>query len=192
MPILNALAGIGTEAVIGGVRYELPPLDNADWALCEDRIRNLRADPVRVARELLVDVPPEIARSLWERAYEDALQGKLVTARQMDAWCSSYDGRIYQFYLRLRKRIPEATEDEAARLLDTYGREALEKDIDRLAVEFPQIPRVVIEATIAGMKDDAIGSLVKRNAGWPEVNPIQLTPETTAISSSTGAGGTPN
>jgi hypothetical protein len=193
MSDLKTLTALGTQVTIGDKKYRLRDLTRNDWALIEDRILSARGDPVAVAGRLAKDAPPEIARELYTKAYDDATKGKIVTAGELDAWRLSLDGLAFQFWLQIRKEHPEITEEEAADLLAQLGEEFLAEATEQLVREFPEATAEDV-VRIALQKEEAgIAAIIATAAGLPEGN--SATPAKrpgTPTSHSTGADGTPD
>ena len=192
MPGLESLTAAGTEVEIDGRKYQLRPLNRSDWGLIEGRIKAGRADPIEVATRLAKDAPESVARSLYERAYDDAMKSKVVSAAELDTWRFSLDGMVFQFYLQVHKEHPEVDEDKASELLEQYGQEHLKRITEQLLKQFPEATAEDVAKVAVQHEEAGVAALISKAAGLPEGN--SPTPEEpgTPTSRSTGSDGTPN
>jgi hypothetical protein len=186
------LTGIGEEITIGDTKYRLPAMERRDWALVKERLLSLRADPAAVVERLAPGAPPEVAKALYEKAYEDAVRGKLVSGQDFDDFVYSLEGQQLCFWLRIHRRHPEMTEKEAAKLQEQWCTEAFAELTAALMKRFPNASQEEIEKRQRQQEDVESVELTARGLGLPEGN--SPTPETpgTPTSPSIGVPGTPN
>jgi hypothetical protein len=108
---------------IGGKEYRLAPLRLRDYGEMEQRILAGRPDPLAVVRPRLEGLPEPLQRHLLSAAYDDARRGGRVTVGELDEWMDTVEGRVYQFWLAIRRNHPEVTLEEADALLCQAGAE---------------------------------------------------------------------
>ncbi len=116
---------------IGGKTYTLKPLSNADFGLISREIKSERGNPAAVAADLVKIATPEERERILDRAYEDSIRARHVTARELDEWVSSLPGFIFCFWLMLRPAHPEVTREGAGKLLEQLGEDEWAKIWDK-------------------------------------------------------------
>ena len=182
MEIDELLATPGT-CKVGGVEYTLSPLVGTDWAKIKKRIVSQRASPEEVVAKLAPLAPPEVAKALFEKAYDDAININRVTSAQEDEWLKTLEGMQYQFFLSLVKSHPQTTEEKASELLEKMASEHLDKVIKALQTKYPEATAKQITETAIACEKDATSALIASVSGMPAVNPMTpaQTPETEVI-----------
>lgn len=123
---LPGLVAEPTVIEIDGKPYTVAPIPVTDMARIERRILAKRGDPVDVAKRLAEGLSPEERRELFNRAYDDATKGHMVSTEELDAYRASLEGMRFIFWLGLRKCHPDIDEDAGASLFDQFFAERLE------------------------------------------------------------------
>jgi len=199
------LSALGTEVTIGGTKYPLRILTRHDWALIEQRILSLRGDPAAVAARLAASAPPEIARELYLKAYDDGVKARIVSADEHDAWQTTLEGLAYCFWLAVNPEEPEkratVSEDDAMILLQRLTEESIRKVVGALVRDNPDLKESDAYQMATQLEEElghpGIASLIAKVMGLPEGNasaPVEPgtpipTPEREPL---TGADGTPS
>ncbi len=122
---LPELVALEDTVRIGGEEFTFSPLTARDYAEIERRITASRGDPIAVAKRLAADLPADERRAILEKAYDDAMRARHVTAVELDEFMASVDGLVFCFWLSVRKKHPDVTLERAGELLETLGNEAL-------------------------------------------------------------------
>ena len=123
---LAGLVAAPTRIEIGGKTYLFTPIPQRELGKVERRILERRGDPIATAKQLAEGCTPEERRELFERAYQDAVRGNMVSRRELEDYKASHDGMRFLVWLSLRKEHPEITEDEGAALADQFFAERAE------------------------------------------------------------------
>lgn len=123
---LTGLVAAPTSVEIDGKAYTLTPIPVREFAKVERRILERRGDPISVAKQLAEGCTPEERREIFERAYQDAFRGNMVSAREIEEYKASLAGMRFLFWLSLRKEHPEINEDDGSALADQFFAERLE------------------------------------------------------------------
>lgn len=118
---LRVTAAAAWRQTIDGADYWLEPLALSDWAVLEQRVVEMRRDPLQAAKEHLADLDPDDRRALLEAALSQAARASQVTATQLLEFAATAEGTVMLFWLAVRKRHPHVTLRRASELLDRLG-----------------------------------------------------------------------
>ena len=122
---LHELTAAEATLTIAGRDYRMSPLRLRDWGEIERRILDTRPDPLDLVLSKLDGLPLEQQRELLSLAYDDARQGRRLTANELRQWLATPEGQVVQFWLSLRQHQPALTLEDAERLLLLAGSETL-------------------------------------------------------------------
>ena len=172
---IDMLTALGELHTIGGKKYRFGVMDRTDWALVKERILSLRADPVSVVERLAANAPPDVARTLYEKAYDDATRARIVSGKDFDAFVYSIEGQQFVFWLRLKTCQPDMSEIEASRVQEQWAKECFAGLTEKLMQKFPKMTRDEVETAQLAQEDDILNKMVSDGLGMPAGNPA--TPE---------------
>ena len=169
-------------ATIDGVEYTLAQLAGDDWAKIKKRIVSQRAAPEDVVARLAPYAPPDVAKALFERAYDDALHLNRVTPKEESDWLDTLEGTQYQFFLSINKGQPDITEARASELLAQLAQEYLDRVIVALQKRFPKATAAEITEVAINNEKQSTAALLAALKGMPDENPTipATTPEATS------------
>ncbi len=167
---LNEIVAAESSFTVNGKTYQTSPLTAREHAKVQTRILSMRGDPIEVARKLADVLNPEERKELFEKAYNDAVRAKIVTAGEVDAFMNTLEGTVYCIYLSLQKYHPEIDEDEAASLVEQQGREFLDGIITELQAKVGDATPEQIARLVADKEAAWLSELICKIAGLPEGN----------------------
>jgi hypothetical protein len=114
---LHELTAAAASIDIDGQTYRLSPLRARDYGEIERRMLIGRPKPLDVVLPRLTGLPEPQQRLLLELAYKDERAGARVPLGEMHEWLSTVEGRVYRFWLMLRREHPEIPLERAEDLL---------------------------------------------------------------------------
>ena len=170
---LEELVGLGDDIPIGGVNYTMSPMAAADWAMCQAAIKAERPDATAIALKLVAGLPagdPE-RRRLLDRAYEDSVKAKQVTHEELEAWKGSITGICFCFWRMLIRKHPDMTLERATALMEQFGQEAIDKIVEELRPQFPDMTAEDLAAVMKDQGDTVLAGLISKGYGLPAKNP---------------------
>lgn len=103
---LGRAVGAGVTLKFGEREIILEPLTLRDFGLIEQHLLSQRRSPLDLVKDVVRDLPPELAKSLLEQAYEDAKKGNTISPQEIAEWIDTFDGMAYSLWLSLEKRYP--------------------------------------------------------------------------------------
>jgi hypothetical protein len=101
---------------IDGRTWQLGPLLLADYAEMDRFLLQKRHSPLEGARAAMPTQSEQEIRHLLSLAFDEERRRLKTTCADMQAWLSSAEGTLYEFWLRLRGRQPNMTLAVVARL----------------------------------------------------------------------------
>ena len=114
---LHELTAAVASLDIDGQAYRLSPLRARDYGEIERRILVGRPKPLDIVLSRLAGLAEPQQRYLLELAYRDERAGSRVSLGEMHDWLSTTEGRVYRFWLMLRREHPEVSLEKAEDLL---------------------------------------------------------------------------
>ena len=122
---LNAITAAAWCQAIDGKQYWFEPLTLRDWGLIEQRITQRRPHPLEEAKTQLDGMAEADKRTLLEEALRRATAVSRASSDEVTQYLSTCEGAAFMFWLSIRKRHPEITEERATELLNRFGAENL-------------------------------------------------------------------
>lgn len=114
---LHELTAAPVTLEIGGRTFRLSPLRVRDYGEIERRILLDRPKPLDVVLPRLAGLSIEQQRHLLELAYRGERSGERISLEELQQWLATVEGRLYRFWLMLRREQPQLTLDDAEELL---------------------------------------------------------------------------
>ena len=102
---------------VGGRTYLLSPLRARDYGEIERRMLLDRPKALDIVLPRLAELNEQQQRHLLELAYRDERAGNRVSLEELQQWLTTVEGRLYKFWLMLRRAQPQLTLDDAEELL---------------------------------------------------------------------------
>jgi len=103
-----------SELVIDGKKLSVEALRVKDYAAAASRIREGEWKSAKDAAQVLLAMTlvPGDREIILKRAYADERAGNPVEIGDVTRWFKTPTGKLFEWYLRLRKHQPELSEDE--------------------------------------------------------------------------------
>lgn len=173
MADIDMLTAIGEEIKVAGKSYRLGVMDRTDWALVNEQILSLRADPVSVVDRMAATgkVPSGVLEKLYNRAYDDAIRTKIVSGKDFDDFLYGIEGQQFVFWLRMKKCQPDVSETEASRVQAEWAKECFTGLTAKLMQKFPKMTKTEVEQAQLAQEDDLLNKMVTKGLGMPAGNP---------------------
>jgi len=122
---LHEMTASGVPAKIGGVIYHLLPLRAKDWGEAARHLSSLRRPALELVKSRLAGLAEGLQKHLLELAYREERHGDLLSVELVERWFQTPEGRVFRFWLMLRRQQPEMTLDGAEELILKLGAEEL-------------------------------------------------------------------
>lgn len=162
---LHELTAALASIEIDGQAYRLSPLRARDYGEIERRILSGRPKPLDVVLPRLAGLPEPQQRLLLELAYKDERAGSRVSLDEMHEWLSTVEGRVYRFWLMLRREHPDVSLEKAEDLLlrlataeepdRTRAEQAIESSTGMPPQSFPSGQTPTATVSLAGQSPGA-------------------------------------
>jgi hypothetical protein len=122
-------SGAGVTITFGGETLILEALTLKDFGLIENHLLSQRENPLMVVRDVIGDLPPEMADKLLDKAYRDAKKMNEVSAEEVAEWMDTFKGMAFSMWLCLEKRYKDRfTLETVLDVMDSLD----EEDLDNL------------------------------------------------------------
>lgn len=116
-----------------GERHFLAPMTLAEFATVEMHLLDKRRNPIDAVLPELGKLPPDMARYLLDRAYEDLKKDKgavRVSRKEVAEWLDSPEGLIYTVQMLISKGnqqhgLPAVTRDQVLAIIDEVGQQEM-------------------------------------------------------------------
>lgn len=168
MITLAELTAVEETVKIGGKEYTVTPLNGRDYAKIQERIHSFRRDPIQAARELVdMAATPEQRLQFMQWAFDALVKARQVTAEELTGYITSLTGMCYCFFLSLRHKHADVSEEQAAELLEQLGRERLKAILDGMRERCPDATDEQIRQVIRENGDEIYGKLLSNISGLP-------------------------
>lgn len=120
-------SGAGVTITFGGETLILEALTLKDFGLIENHLLSQRQNPLLVVRDVIGDLPPEMADKLLDKAYRDAKKMNEVAAEEVAEWIDTFNGMAFSLWLSLEKRYAgRFTLDNVLEIMEAISEEELE------------------------------------------------------------------
>ena len=126
---MDGLGRAGASPVVirlGGKDYLMHPLTLRDFGTVEQHLLSQRPNILKEVAEASAGLPPEQAKMLLDRAYEDMKKGNTIPATEVAECVDTFEGMVFTVWLSLQKEQKDITLDEVMELLSSMSEEEME------------------------------------------------------------------
>ena len=123
---LGRAAGSPVVVRLGGRDYKMAALTLRDFGTIEQHLLARRPNILKVVAESCADLPPETAKVMMEKAYDDMKKGNTIPATEIAEWVDTFEGMVFSIWLSLQKEHAELSLDDVMTLMSAMSEEEVE------------------------------------------------------------------
>ena len=100
---LGRASGAPVVIQLGGSDYMMSALTLRDFGTIEQHLLTKRPNMLATVAEAVKDMPPEMAKMLMDKAYDDMKKGNTIPATEVAEWVDTFEGMVFSVWLALKK-----------------------------------------------------------------------------------------